>query len=171
VFIVGIDFEITMYPFRYLRNKKVEKSTQSSYSASVTDEFKEVTAENLRFVRGSKGLTQDEIADLLGLQKSNVSNIENGRRTLSETEKQLLDWYFFGTIPPRMPSSALSAKGVLEFSETEWRIINIFANRAGQTPGKWIASQIRAHLVEASRLGIAAEEEVPKGKSSNSKTA
>jgi transcriptional regulator with XRE-family HTH domain len=134
-------------------------------------EFTEVTAENLRLVRGANDKNQNEIADLLGIPRNAISKIESGQRALSETEKHLLDWYFFGTIPPRMPSGAISTKGVLEFSEAEWRIINIFANRAGQTPGKWIASQIRAHLVEASRLGIAADEEVPKGKSSGSKTA
>lgn len=117
-------------------------------------EFTEVTAENLRLVRGAHDKNQNEIADLLGVPRNAISKIESGQRSLSDTEKHLLDWYFFGKVPPRITSSSVDLRGILEFSEAEWRIINIFANRAGQTAGKWIASHVRSHLTEARRLGL-----------------
>lgn len=126
--------------------KKVEKSTLSAISFVQMSEFTEVTADNLRAVRDLKEHTQDQVAELLGLQKSNVSHIETGRRALSSSEKQILDWYFFGKVPPRILSASLDLQGVLEFSEMEWRLVTIMATRDGLQPGKWIASQIRTIL-------------------------
>lgn len=54
---------------------------------------------------------------------------------------KLLDWYFFGTMPPTI-TATLDLPGCLEFSRDEWRIVEILARRAGQTPGKWIATTL-----------------------------
>lgn len=109
------------------------------------NDFNEVTAENLRRVRGSRGMNQEALAELLGVEKYSISRIENGSRALSGSEKSLLDWYFFGHLPPRLANS-LDLPDVLEFTDDEWRIVRILAARAGQTPEQWIASTIRVHL-------------------------
>lgn len=104
-------------------------------------EFTETTAENLRAIRIEKGMNQDEVAELLGLQNHNISKLESGTRALSTSEKTLLDWYFFGTMPPRL-ENPLELQGVLEFTATEWDIIGIMAKRAGQTHKQWIRSAV-----------------------------
>lgn len=128
------------------------------------NEFSEVTAENLRFVRGAKGMNQEEVATLLGLKKTNVSNIETGNRTLSASEKRLLDWYFFGILPPKI-TAAGDVRGVLEFDDAEWRMISIMAKRDGdRKPGEWIASRIRDYIAPA----MAAEGNSEQGKRKSS---
>lgn len=54
----------------------------------------------------------------------------------------LLDLYFFGTIPFDIANEKLM-HGVLDFTEDQWRVICILANRTSTTPGKWIADKIR----------------------------
>lgn len=111
------------------------------------NDFTEVTADNLRLIRGGRGMNQEEVADLLGLQKHNISKIETGKRALSDSEKKLLDWYFFGTMPPRIVASAEDLRGTLEFDEAEWRIITILATKEGnKTPARWIADRIIGYL-------------------------
>ena len=107
--------------------------------------FTEVTAANLKLVRGSRGLKQEEVAAVLGLEKHNISKIESGKRLLSSPEKALLDLYFFGTIPFEIINEKL-LEGVLDFTEDQWRVICILANRQSVSPGKWIANQIRSYL-------------------------
>jgi transcriptional regulator with XRE-family HTH domain len=110
-------------------------------------EFTEVTAENLKFVRGANGLNQDQVAEILGLQGYHVSNIEKGRRTLSDSEKKLLDWYFFGKIPERITAFPMDLQGVMEFDEAEWKILTMLAARDGfSSPREWIAKKIRDYL-------------------------
>lgn len=109
-------------------------------------EFTEVTAENLRSIRTEKDMSQEDIASILDLQGYHISNIEKGRRLLTDTEKKILDWYFFGIVPPRLTTAAGLA-GILDFDPAEWAIIGILSRRAGQTEAQWIASQIRAYLV------------------------
>ncbi len=109
------------------------------------NEFTEVFAGTLRFIRGAHGKTQDEIAELLGIPVNAVSNIENDRRALSDSEKRLLDWYFFGTLPPRLAAS-FDLRGILEFTEDEWNIIGLMARRAGQNHAQWIRSSILAFV-------------------------
>ncbi len=113
------------------------------------NDFTEVTADNLRFIRGSKGTNQGEIADILGIAQTAVSKIETGMRALSDSEKRLLDWYFFGILPPKIGNAGVDLKGTLEFDEAEWRMIGIMANKNGMTPGEWIASRIRDHIAPA----------------------
>lgn len=109
--------------------------------------FTEVTAENLRYVRALRDLSQEEVAKILGLEKHNISKIETGKRALSESEKKLLDWYFFGTMPPRIVGSSEDLCGTLEFDEAEWKIITILATKEGnKTPARWIADRIIGYL-------------------------
>lgn len=109
------------------------------------NEFKEVTAENLRFIRGAKGKNQVDIAELLGITQTAVSKIEKNQRTLSDTEKSLLDLYFFGKMPFEIANQVL-LKSVLEFTPLQWRVISILATKRGTTPGAWIADRIRTYL-------------------------
>lgn len=105
------------------------------------NEFTETTAANLAEIRSRKGLNQEEVSAILGMTQTAVSKIENGTRTLSSTEKAILDWHFFGTMPPRL-ENPLELQGVLEFTATEWDIIGIMAKRAGQTHKQWIRSAV-----------------------------
>lgn len=109
------------------------------------NEFKEVTAENLRFIRGSKGINQTEIAEMLGIPINAVSKIEGGKRGLSEAEKALLDLYFFGKMPFEIVNQA-QLKSVLEFTPLQWRVITIIATKRGMKPAAWIADRIRDYL-------------------------
>jgi transcriptional regulator with XRE-family HTH domain len=108
-------------------------------------EITEATAQNLRELRTQRGLNQDEIATVLGLQKHNISKIETGTRALAPAEKALLDLYFFGKIPFDLVDEKV-LDSVLDFSSDQWRVICILANRNSTTPGKWIANQIRSYL-------------------------
>lgn len=109
------------------------------------NEFTEVTAENLRFIRALKELNQDAVAGILGIPRNAISKIESGTRALAPSEKALLDLYFFGTIPFEIINEKL-LEGVLDFTEDQWRVICILAKRVSLTPGKWIANQIRSYL-------------------------
>lgn len=109
-------------------------------------EFTEVSSESLRHIRTSKGVTQGTVAELLGLPKNAVSKIETGVRDLADSEKKLLDLYFFGIFPKGFVRSPEDIASILDFTENEWRIIDILAKRAGQTPAAWIRSQILAYL-------------------------
>lgn len=109
------------------------------------NEFTEVTAENLARLRGAQDLKQEQIVEILGIPKTAVSNIENGKRALSRSEKALLDWYFFGALPPSVVAT-LDLQGVLEFSDDEWHIIVLMAKRAGQTPAGWLRESILSYL-------------------------
>lgn len=105
----------------------------------------ETTAENLRELRESRNLSQDQIASVLGLKGYHISNIEKKKRDLSRSEAALLNLYFF----ERMPFEIVGEKllhSVLEFTEDQWKVICILAGRQGLTPGTWIANQIRAYL-------------------------
>jgi len=103
--------------------------------------YKEVTAENLRFIRGGNGMNQAEVAELLGIQKNAISKIEGGTRSLTEAEKHLLDWYFFGKVPPRLVAS-LDLRGYLEFTPDEWNVLGILATRRGQSHNQFIKATI-----------------------------
>jgi transcriptional regulator with XRE-family HTH domain len=59
----------------------------------------EITADNLREHRRALGFTQVQVAELLGVEKTAVSTIENGNRLLSHAEKLVLECYFFGRVP------------------------------------------------------------------------
>ena len=109
-------------------------------------EFHETTADNLKAMRSDRELNQDDIAAILGIPRNAVSKIETGTRGLSDSEKKLLDWYFFGTVPERIHASAIDMKRMLEFDEAEWLIIGHISRRRGLTEAEWIASRIRDYL-------------------------
>ena len=109
-------------------------------------EFTEVTAENLRFVRGARGLTQEAVAEILGIPFNAISKIESGGRALADAEKKLLDLYFFGIMPMGIVRPSEDLAQTLDFTEAEWRMVGILAIRAGQTPEQWIRSQILSYL-------------------------
>jgi|694.fasta_scaffold106970_3 transcriptional regulator with XRE-family HTH domain len=109
------------------------------------NEYTEVTAENLRFIRGSKGMNQTEIADLLGIPINAISKVEGGKRALSDAEKSLLDLYFFGKMPFEIVNQP-QLKNVLELTPMQWRVITIIATKRGMTPSSWIADRIRDYL-------------------------
>ena len=132
------------------------------------NEFTEVTAENLKLVRGSRGMNQDQVAEILGLAGYHISNVEKGRRALSPAEKALLDLYFFGTIPFEIVNEKL-VRGVLDFSDLQWRTICILATRNSTTPGKWIANEIRGYL-NHSEEGRSAKWEAEHGDSADGTT-
>jgi len=109
------------------------------------NEFTEVTAANLKAIRKKNGLKQDAIAELLGVEKHSISRIENENRALSESEKSLLDWYFFGILPPRIATTA-SLQGCLEFTDQEWHVLGRMAARVGQTHAQFITATIRRDI-------------------------
>jgi transcriptional regulator with XRE-family HTH domain len=94
-------------------------------------------------VRKSSGKNQDEIASILGLEKSHISKIERGTRQLSAAEKTVLEWYFFGAVPPKIEHVGVDPRCLLEFTEAEWLIVRNMATRSGITEVQWISSRIR----------------------------
>lgn len=112
----------------------------------MNNDFHETTAHNLKGIRSARDLTQDDIAAILGIPRNAVSKIETGTRGLSDSEKKLLDWYFFGAVPERIHASAIDLSRMLEFEEAEWLIIGHIARRRGLTEAEWIASRIRDYL-------------------------
>lgn len=110
-------------------------------------EFTEVTAENLKLLRISRDLGQADIAEVLGVTGNQISKIESNLRSLSDAEKKLLDWYFFGVMPKRITTFPADLRGILEFDEGEWLIITRLAKRDGfDSPRPWIAKKIRDYL-------------------------
>lgn len=109
-------------------------------------DFHEVTADNLKAVRTEKTQTQDDIAALLGITQTAVSKIESGTRGLSDSEKKLLDWHFFGILPEHIHGSVIDLARMLEFTEAEWLIISHIARRQGITAAQWIVRRIRDYL-------------------------
>lgn len=119
------------------------------------NEFTEITAENLRAIRVEKGLNQDQLSEILGIPSNAISKIEGKTRLLSESEKKLLDFYFFGTIPPRITNTSTDPQAVLDFDEGEWAIIGSLARREGISEAQWIAARVRDYLafLEAAATG------------------
>lgn len=128
------------------RKNKVADWNKKLQSACVNSEFHETTAANLKAIRESEEMTQDEVAAVLGITQTAISKIESGTRALSDSEKKLLDWYFFGTMPARMHSATIDLAKVLEFDEGEWLIIGHIARRQGITEAEWIARRIKDYL-------------------------
>jgi len=59
----------------------------------------DINEKNLKRIRKSKRLLQEDVAEIVGISREAVSKIETGRRELAISEKKLLEWYFFGKIP------------------------------------------------------------------------
>lgn len=144
--VFGCDYEHTLCDIEHNSRKKLRFREKKFIFLSVNAIINETTAENLKELRSENDLNQDDLALILGISRNAVSKIETGTRLLSETEKKILDWYFFGTIPERLTSGILSAD-MLDFTATEWNVISSIARRIGVSPSKWIVDQIRGWLV------------------------
>lgn len=88
---------------------------------------------------------QAEIAKAFEVHPSTVKRwIDGGDIPLPMLK--LLDFYFFGTIPPRISTAIADPKTVLDFDEAEYRIIGTLARREGITEEQWIVGRIRSYL-------------------------
>lgn len=97
-------------------------------------------------------MTQEAVAEVLGVPLNAISKIEAGRRGLSESEKKLLDLYFFGKMPEGLVRTPEELNSSLNFTDQEWKMVQILAYRAGQDPASWIRSQILSYLSFAERM-------------------
>lgn len=140
------DYGRSLCDLGHVARKKLRIGKKSCNYGRVQAIITETTAENLKALRTDRELNQDDLALILGVPRNAISKIETGTRQLSESEKKILDWYFFGTIPERLPSAVLSAD-MLDFTAAEWNVISSIARRIGVSPSKWIVDQIRAWLV------------------------
>jgi transcriptional regulator with XRE-family HTH domain len=59
-----------------------------------------ICGSNLKKLRKSKRMLQEDVAELLGISREAVSKIETGWRELAVSGRRLLEWYFFGKVPP-----------------------------------------------------------------------
>jgi len=73
-----------------------KKLYTADMSTATALQFSEVTALNLKDLRTQKGMTQAQVADLIGLSHEQVSRIESGQRSLSPAEKMVLDARLLG---------------------------------------------------------------------------
>ena len=89
--------------------------------------------------------TQAELAKAFEISPSTVKRWVDGGE-IPPPMLKLLDFYFFGTIPPRIANTITDPEAVLEFDESEWAIIGNLARREGVTQGQWIAGRIRSYL-------------------------
>jgi hypothetical protein len=85
-----------------------------------------------------------ELASIFDVSPSTVSRWASGGK-ISPPLLKLLDLYFFGNIPFEISHEKI-VRGVLDFTDDQYKVITILARRESTTPGKWIASKIRAYL-------------------------
>ncbi|WOO40409.1 helix-turn-helix transcriptional regulator [Rubellicoccus peritrichatus] len=103
----------------------------------------DITPESLKEWRKEQKMTQTEMGSLMGWEKLVVTNIETGRRKISDAEQRLLKLLIHGELPFNAPVS----DDVLEFDQDEWGLIHRMAQREGYSDAKdWIVSKIRAYL-------------------------
>ena len=104
--------------------------------------MRRVTPDNLRELRKGRGLTQSEVAEVLGVPQNAISKVEAGERHLSLPESTLLEWLFFGVVPPRVGSSGLNLQSAIGLSDSEWRVVETIAKADGLTPAAWVGRRI-----------------------------
>jgi transcriptional regulator with XRE-family HTH domain len=112
----------------------------------MANDHPEITSENLKKFRIQADLTQADLGVLLGLEKYHISHIEAGRRQISPAEMKLLRLYFFGELPELTRNGEELTRGLLNFTDLEWKAICILALKAGTTPSVWIQRQIVSYL-------------------------
>ena len=95
---------------------------------------------------------QAEIASAFDVHPSTVKRWIDGG-DIPPPILKLLALYLFGEIPFTLVHPKQDLSSILEFEPDEWRIIEILATRAGQTPAQWIRSQILAYLAFTSQEG------------------
>lgn len=113
-------------------------------AAAVTEEA--TIRETLAAACEQRGV-QAEISKAFDVHPSTVKRwVEGGE--IPPPMLKLLDWYFFGTVPPRL-NGTFNLRGSLEFTEDEWRIIGLMAARAGQSHAAFIRTTILAIIHSA----------------------
>lgn len=104
----------------------------------------DITPEELKAWRKEEGLTQPELGAMVGMDKYAVTNIERGKRGISEAEQRLLKLLIRGEMP--FPARSGYAPQI-DFSEGEWAIMTRIAHRDGYHSARpWIVSKIRGYL-------------------------
>lgn len=106
--------------------------------------------------------TQAEISKAFEVHTSTVKRWIDGGE-IPPPMLKLLDFYFFGTVPPRIANPSTDPQAVLDFDEAEWAIIGSLARREGILEAQWIASRVRDYIafLEASATGKAPLSSLP----------
>lgn len=104
----------------------------------------EITAHELREWRTRQGLTQTELGKIVGWKKLVVTNIETGRRKISEAEQKVLQMIINGA-----PAIGSHLDASMKFTADEWATMQKMALREGYGDAKaWIVAKIRAYLAQ-----------------------
>lgn len=85
------------------------------------------------------------LAQTLQVTPATVSRWINGKNPIAGSDEALLRLLIRGEMPFEIVSEKL-VHSVMEFTPREWKVIVLIATKAGVTPGKWIAQQIRSYL-------------------------
>lgn len=102
----------------------------------------QITPESLKTWRKAEGLTQEDLANMIGWKKLIVTNIETGRREISDPEQRLLKLLIHGELPFEIKQNPYDPK--LDFTHEEWVIMTHIAHREGhRSPRTWIIQRIR----------------------------
>ena len=83
----------------------------------------EIRADNLKRLRKTRRLLQEDIAEIIGVRREAVSKIETGLRELSISERRLLEWFFFGKEPQTLQRGLVTRPNVfggLHGASPEW---------------------------------------------------
>jgi transcriptional regulator with XRE-family HTH domain len=105
----------------------------------------DITPESLKSWRKAEKLNQARLAEMIGWKPLIVTNIETGRREISEPEQRLLRLLIYGEMPFERSQGPFDPQ--IEFTDSEWSLMTRLANRDGaQSTRKWIVEKIRAYL-------------------------
>ncbi len=82
------------------------------------------------------------LAETMRVTPATVSRWLNEKNPISGSDEAILKLLVRGEMPFDIVHEK-TLHGVLDFTEDQWRVITILANRMSTTPGKWIADKIR----------------------------
>lgn len=134
---------------------------------------KEITSNSLKQWRKAEGLTQADLAEMIGWDKLVVTNIETGRRKISDPEQRLLKLLIHNE--PPFPSAQNPYDPRIDFTAEEWVIMDRIAKREGYHSARpWVVQKIRDCLAmrqeypqQQAAPQLVAEEQAPFGKKPN----